>query len=270
MTICVSVRVAEGLVLAADSIVTLEGTMNTLQGQQRTILQTFEYANKVTQIKDYPIGVMSWGIAGIGDRSIQSLIMEFEHNYPAIKENPSFSVKEVADKLITFFNSKYNAAYMPGNPQPPLGLFIGGYSVRQFFSDQFVYEFPLYTDWQPARPNKPDGNPSFGATWFGQKDALIRLIKGYDIRGLDELIKRGVDRAIIQKFIDDNVTELPLIFDGMPIQDAIDFANYAIQVVAGYFRFAIGTPLCGGNIDIAVITPVAFHWAQRKQWSTKE
>ena len=45
MTICVSVRVGEGLVLAAGSMVTLEGTMGTQQG----VLQTFEYASKLTR-----------------------------------------------------------------------------------------------------------------------------------------------------------------------------------------------------------------------------
>jgi len=35
MTICVSVRIPEGLILAADSMVTIEGSINTLQGRQK-------------------------------------------------------------------------------------------------------------------------------------------------------------------------------------------------------------------------------------------
>ena len=45
------------------------------------------------------------------------------------------------------------------------------------------------------------------------------------------------------------------MFDGMPLQDAVDFANYAVQLTIGRFRFAAGVPVCGGNVDIAVITP---------------
>jgi hypothetical protein len=84
------------------------------------------------------------------------------------------------------------------------------------------------------------------------------------------LIKRGADKVIVQKWAKDHVSELPLVFDGMPLQDAVDFANFAIQLTIGTFRFALGPPICGGDVDIAVITPAAFHWAQRKQWSVKE
>lgn len=270
MTICVSVRIPEGIVLAADSMVSLVGTRDTPQGQQTGVFQTFEFANKVTQFKDYPIGVMSWGTASISDRSIQSLIMECEHDYLSLEKNESYTVKEIADKLLKELKAKYEATYPTSGQQPSLGLYIGGYSSQQFFSDQYQYEFPRSSDWEIVRQNKPDGSPSFGADWFGQTDALRRLIKGYNAKALEELVKRGVDKTIIQKWIDDNVAELPLIFDGMPIQDAVDFANYAVQVTIGCFRFAAGPPLCGGNIDIAVITPAAFHWAQRKQWSVKE
>jgi len=270
MTICVSVRIPEGLVLAADSMVSLLGTRDTPQGKQTGVIQTFEFANKVSQIKNYPIGVMSWGIANISDRSIQSLIMEFEYNYPSLKDNESYTVKEVANELLRGLQDKYNVAYSSETKKPPLGFYVGGYSSGQFFSDQYSYEFPKNQDWAEVRPNKPDGSPNFGADWFGQKNALARLIKGYDINALSELVKRGADKAIIQKWVDDNVSELPLIFDGMPIQDAVDFADYAVQVTIGCFRFGVGPPLCGGDIDIAVITPAAFHWSRRKQWSIKE
>ena len=84
-----------------------------------------------------------------------------------------------------------------------------------------------------------------------------------------ELVKRGVDKSIIQKWIDDSVSELPLVFDGMPLQDAVDFANFAVNLVIGRFRFGMGTPTCGGAVDIAVIRPNNFDWAQRKRWSIK-
>jgi len=270
VTICVSVRVAEGLVLAADSAVMLEGRLKTPQGEATGVLQTFEFGNKVARFKDYPIGIMSWGMGSISDRSIQSLIMECEYAHPTQQDNPKYTVKSVADALLEFLRPRYDGAYPPKDKRPRLGLLVGGYSAGEFFADQYVYEFPTSSEWQIVRPNKPDGCPSFGANWYGQRDALVRLVKGYDEGGLNELLKRGADKAIVQKWVDDNVSELPLVFDGMPLQDAIEFANYAVQVVIGRFRFALGPPLCGGDIDIAVITPSAFQWAQRKQWAIKE
>jgi len=78
MSICVSVRVAEGLVLAADSATVLMGYISP-QHKAPSIIQSFQYANKVCQVGDLPVGVMSWGNAAILDRTIQSLIMECEY-----------------------------------------------------------------------------------------------------------------------------------------------------------------------------------------------
>jgi hypothetical protein len=268
VTICVSVKVAEGLVLAADSAVTLSGTITTPQGAQTAIIQTFEYANKVTQIKDYPVGTMSWGIGSIGDRSIQSLVMEHDHGLPLRTDNKEFTVRGLADGLIGFITARYESAYGEVSNKPLLGFLVGGYSHGSFFAEEYQAEFPDPT-LQVRRPDRPDRRPSFGADWFGQVDALTRLIKGYDGRTLDELVNRGADKEIVQKWVDDQVSELPLVFDGMPLQDAIEFAEYAVQVVIGRYRFGAGTPLCGGDVDIAVITPTSFKWAQRKQWAIK-
>ena len=271
MTICVSVSVAEGLVLAADSAVTLQGQVKTSGGTANGVLQQFNFANKVTRFKDYPIGIMSWGSASISDRSIQSLVMEFEHTYQSVEEwTKPFTVLDVAHDLLQFMKNRYNNAYTDTKQQPALGMFVGGYPQNEFFADAYTCEFPKKVGWSQVRPKTPDGRPSFGANWFGQTGPLLRLIKGYDPQGLSELIKRGADKAIVQKWVDDSISEFPLIFDGMPLQDAIDFASYATQVVTGAFRFGVGPPLCGGDVDIAVITPTTFRWAQRKQWAITE
>ncbi|MFZ5450249.1 MAG: hypothetical protein ACOZF2_00030 [Thermodesulfobacteriota bacterium] len=269
MTICVSVKVAEGLVLAADSAVMLSGTIRTPQGEAEGIIQTFQYANKVTRFKDYPIGIMNWGSGSIGDRSLQSLIMEFEYGYESKAKNKLYNVKMIADELLLFIKKRYDAAYQT-EIKPQLGLFIGGYSADKFFPDTLFYNFPQSKKWEEVRPDNPDGRPSFGSNWFGQIDALVRLFKGYDFESLEVLVKRGVDEKIIEKWVQDAVSELLIIFDGMPLQDAIDYAEYAVQVVIGRFRFGPGPPLCGGDIDIAVVTPNNFEWAKRKLWAIKE
>jgi hypothetical protein len=265
MTICVSVKVGEGLVLAADSAVVLEGIFNTPVGPQQGILQNFEFANKVTHFKDYPIGVLNWGLGSINARSIQSLIMEFEYSYQSINDNTNYTVKQIADNLLDFIKTRYDAGF-PTDPKPNLGILVGGYSANHFFPEKYVYEFPISKEFSLVRPDRPDGTPDFGANWFGMTDALIRLVLGFDPNAINELVNRGVNKAIVEQWVKDGVASLPLIFDGMPLQDAIDFAEYAIQVVIGRFRFGLGPPLCGGDIDIAVITPNAFRWARRKQW----
>ncbi|MGA3130954.1 MAG: hypothetical protein ABSD59_09150 [Terracidiphilus sp.] len=266
MTICVSVQVAEGLIFAADSAVTLSGL---LQGQSTPqVLQIFESANKVTQFGDYPIGVMSWGMGAIHNRTVQSLIMEHEYAYPKQKDVPDFQVRKIAEDLVAFIRARYDAAFTDPANRPAMGLAIGGHSHDQFFAEQYKCEFPG-TDFLAVRQNLANGFPSFGANWFGMPDALTRLICGYDPGSLTELINRGVDKAIVDKWVADGIGQIPIVFDGMPLKDAIDFADYCARVTIGRWRFAVGPNLCGGEVDIAVMRPRSFQWAQRKRWSIK-
>jgi len=271
MSICVSVRVAEGLVLAADSANVLLGLMDPKQ-KEPSIIQTFEHANKVCQLADLPIGVMSWGNAAIRDRTIQSLIMECEYEHEDVFKKQDCSVRTAAETLLHFIRHRYDRAHpeRAGRDRPTIGVLVGGYSYRQFYSELYAFSLPNGEDVETVRPNKADGTPSFGTNWFGSGEALTRLIKGFDPRVLDDMVAHGIERDSVEAWAQAAVGELPLIFDGMPLQDAIDFANFAVQVTIGVCRFRAGPPVCGGKVDIAVITPGKFHWAQRKQWAIKE
>lgn len=276
MTICVSVKVPEGLIFACDSAVVLSNTVIQDGHPVTNIVQNFNFANKLTQVKDYPIAVMSWGLASLSERTIHSLVMEFENSYPKACDNQGYKVEKVTTDLIEFIQAQYDKVYQTsdGKKIPPenriLGVTVGGFSDKQFFAEQYVYQFPISTKHEVVRQNRPDGNPDFGVNWWGLTDALVRLIIGFDPASLEVLIQRGVDRQIIQKWIDDHVSMLPLIFNGMPLQDAIDIAEYCVQVVIGRYRFGPGAPLCGGDIDIAVIRPNSFKWSKHKQWAIKD
>ena len=175
--------------MAADSAVMLTGTVPTPQGPMNMVIQNFNYANKVTHFKDYPIGILTWGLGSIEARSIQSLIMEFEYGYLTREAKEEYTVREVADGLLEFIKARYDRSFPPPPaapapapavaptpvptppPRPGLGLLVGGYSHREFFSNQYVYQFPDDANWTEVRPNQPDGRPSFGANWYGLTDA---------------------------------------------------------------------------------------------------
>ena len=57
----------------------------------------------------------------------------------------------------------------------------------------------------------------------------------------------------------------------MPIQDAIDLAEFLVDLTTRYVRFKPGLPTVGGPIEIAAITKhEGFKWIQRKHYfSTK-
>ena len=51
----------------------------------------------------------------------------------------------------------------------------------------------------------------------------------------------------------------------MPLGDAIAYAEFVVSLTIGRYRFAIGAELCGGPIDVAVITRAdGFSWFRTK------
>jgi hypothetical protein len=282
MTICVSVKVSEGLVLAADSTAAIQGALG--KGPSG-ILKTYDHVRKLSHIKDYPIGTLAWGTALIGARSIESLIKEYEYTLPSVEEELKkgkdgriqgkakpvppfkFSVEEIAGGLlrhiVDFYKAEFNS--QPVEKRPGLGILVSGYSSRQFFPEQWLISLPKSGELQRIRPDV-NGKPDFGAIWFGLTDAIVRLHWGRDDGAADILAQRfNVPPEQINEIL--APLQYPVIFDGMPLQDAIDYAVYLVNVAIGRYRFVIGAPLCGGEIDVAVITPDTFTWIQRKTWS---
>jgi len=287
MTVCVSVKVSEGLVLAADSTATIQGTLK--QGGQNTagILKTYDHMRKLSHVKDYPIGTLTWGTALVGSRSVESLIKEYEHSLPSLEEEQEkikelrmrgeadidkryeYNLKEIAEGLLNHIRKFYDAEFeiQPNEQRPSLGILVSGYSSSKFFPRQWLINLPTSTRLEEVRPDVSD-KPSFGANWFGLTDAIKRLHFGRDDQAIHILTEHfQVSPQEIHELL--ARLEYPVVFDGMPLQDAIDYAVYLINVAIGRYRFVIGAPLCGGEIDVAVITPNEFTWIQRKFWQVR-
>lgn len=112
-----------------------------------------------------------------------------------------------------------------------------------------------------------------GATWIGQTDVLVRLVRGWSPE-----IKRNkviaelpqVKREDFLHALDDQ--EYIINWATMTVQDAINFSSLAIrttenlqQITDGTYAAPGSSPGVGGPIDIAVITPEkGFFWVKRK------
>lgn len=266
MPIVVAVKVNDGLVLAADSAVVVHGGP---AGQPPGVLKTYDYGRKLSHVKDYPIGTLNWGVSLLGSRTIESLINEYEFSLPSAKDATAqgFKVREIADKLRTFLLNRYEAQYGPlsSGEQPPLGVLVSGYSDGAYFPEQYLFEFPATPEIQVRRPDKENGEPNFGVDWFGLTDAITRLIKGVDPR-LAPVFAGRLQISPDEAWQSLAQFEYPIAFEGMPLQDAIDLAVYLVEMTIGRYRFAVGAPLCGGEVDVAVITPRGFTWVYRKNW----
>lgn len=245
MTICTSVKVRDGLVLGTDSMTQILGQD---QHGNRLTVKSYCNARKLFQIGKSPIGVMTYGIGNLGPRSIQGFVREFSSDYSA--EN---NVKSVSKNLFEFFNKAYHDEF-GDTPGAPLGFFIAGYSSVQPFPEEWEFLLPRDKEIRRVRPLD-----QFGASWRGTDLPFIRLYKGYDPRTVQELRKMGVSEEVIDKAV--KRFESPVAYNGMPVQNAANFAVFILQTTIGLSTFELGSPSCGGPLQIATILPeTGFEW----------
>lgn len=272
MSILVAVRVGEGLVLAADSASTL--MVQTSEGQVG-VGKIFNHATKLLQLRDYPIGVGTWGAGNIGDRTISSLVSEFANSRRALSElgPDDINVRSEAEGLLDSLCGAYEG-FIPDwreKAHPQVGMIVGGYSGNAFFPEEYVFLVPE-REFIALREPGPEGQQDFGANWYGMTDAIVRLHHGRDEKVPQILVEEGIDKAVIERLMERLHTEAQyqIPFGGMPLQDAIDYAMYLVGVTVGRYRFVLGAESCGGPIDVAMITrDRGFQWVQQKQLRTR-
>jgi hypothetical protein len=287
MTIAVAVKVHDGVVLAADSAASI---LHPQAGAHGLAAWVYNNANKVFRFtREIRVGGVVWGAGSIGNVSISTLATDLAQRFriagdPLGVTPANYTMQEVAEKTRRFFfDEKYLAAYPvpPGGtpaPVPPqrpsLGLLIAGFSAGADLAE--VYRIEINDGICPA-PILAKSAEETGYLWYGQPDALNRLLLGYDagLRSVFEqlLQQGGVPVAQLGGVVDGLMTQvtqlldIPLYTPPMPIQDAIDLAEFLVQTAIGFTRFRAGSPTVGGPIEIAAITKHdGFMWVRHKEY----
>lgn len=276
MTIVISVKVNDGIVLAADSVTSF------LENDGR-VRKTYDYANKITNlVKVWPIGAMTYGSGGIGNSSIATLSKDLRKQLDPstntdsrfVLDQRNYSVREVAEKALLFLSEEFDRVYS----EPMQGYFLGyrvcGYSSGASLAESWEVGIDPTGPFGPE-PLYPDvnGSQSFGPRWAGEPEALDRLILGMSSRALAALEHLGLDKDVAA----DTVSKLrgalyqQLDHPAMPIQDAIDLAKFLAESAAGFSRFSMRTATVGGPIEVATITKhEGFRWVSRKHFYSAE
>jgi hypothetical protein len=248
MTIVAAVKSRDCLVIGTDSMTQVIGP-----GVNGTtlVLKSYSNATKLFQLGDLPIAIATWGAGNLGSLSVGGLVSEFQSHV-----TPAANLQAIAQELSTFIQTSYIAAYPPTpppglpppqqpNPLPILGFFIGGYSGNQPLPELWEVRFPgpsVTRIWSPQ---------DSGAAWRGIEIPFTRLHFGADPRIKGVLTQAGVDASTIQQVT--TGFQSPVIFDSMPIQDAVGFAEYILRTTIGFTTYETGSPSCGEPIQVAVI-----------------
>jgi len=267
MTVCVSVKVHDCLIFAADSASSLMGQS---PDGEPVVLNVWAHGNKVFNLyKSKPIAAMTCGMGHMGPASISNLAKDLRSKLvgeEGFKLDPAtYTMKEVAEKSEAFFKERYGK--IDPAPAGPHGFefWVGGYGAH--CDNAEIWKISLQSgEWLPLElvaGQEQDGHVS----WGGQPQAINRLLLGYDPALADALVDFGLPEEITRPLFEQLQARLatPLVHPAMPIQDAINLTSFLVDLTKRYFAFLPGADVVGGATDIATVTKhEGFKWIKRK------
>jgi len=281
MTIAVSLKVHEGVVLASDSASTLaqvqsDGTMS--------VANVYYNVNKIANlVKGLPLGVMTWGSGSIGPESISTLFKDLRQMLTGERPGPGgadwkvdfsdYAVADIADRAREFIYQTKYASVFEGNDQvPDLGLVVAGYSTDGPHAE--AYKIEMGSSGCPS-PTQMWPGAECGFFVGGQPAAVVRLVHGVDPKVTKVLVDRfdlSPEKAGQLAEIMREQLSVPLVQEPMPFQDALDLAEFFVDLTSRYIRFLpVGATTVGGPIEVAGITKhEGFKWVKRKQYYSTE
>jgi len=230
MSLVVTVYVPSGIVMAADSRMSVLRSQDREEGEGKTRLQQqlvlSDNAFKVVELRKIGVGISLYDAGIINNEPVDSHVHRFEEEVLTADDD----VLTAADKFVEHFKT--------GFPNVGIGFHISGYRHEDRASIPYVLVGHTTREPEPKRVNAvEDGRVQYGITRAGETQIANRLI---------------------------DPKQLPL-FNAMPVQDAVDYAVHLIRTTIDTMRFEPQFPSVGGPIDIAVVTPDGFRWVQRKE-----
>ena len=257
MSLGVIVKAPVGLVLAAESRITLAG-----QFPGGTAVQVnYDNASKVFDFQpphDW-IGVVTWGLAVLENRTAQSHLPAFTNALG--KER--IPVLEFAKKLSEFFMDRWSEANLPDSG-PPMTFAVGGFDEDDPYGKVYIMDIP-----HSPQPEERSKN-QFGYTWGGQGNFVERITRGYESAVLGTVAEKfgfGIDEPKMKELIEAlGPLQMPIPLEAMPLQDCVDLAIFFIRSTITAQSLSVGTRGCGGALDVATITALEpLNFIQRKR-----
>lgn len=241
MSFVITVYVPEGIVMASDSRQSITIGGQTPEGKELPRIETVasDFTYKTFLLKQQ-VGISTFGDALLGKIQMESHIKRLEEE--KITEDDTVDI--VKDKLIAYFKEKF--------PQADTSFHIAGFKKEEKASVPYLYFCNIKIN-ENKRINFDEKTKRvvYGCSWGGQSDIISTILKPYQILGSD-------NKPIA-------APKFPIIYDSMNLQDAIDFATYAVRTTIDTMRFQARPKNVGGPIDVLLITPDKAKWIQRKE-----
>lgn len=233
MSFIITVHTNEGIIMASDSRITYSKINALPNGNVETIIgsQITDTTYK-TFLCNPRIGISTCGVSDIN----QILIAGYIEKFISENVNDESSIDDVSKGLVDYFSSFclglktifLVAGYNKGDLLPKVN--------RVFIADKNIQA------WDASNP---------GAIWDGETTTLSKLVSPVGIKQSDG------------SYID--MPNNGIGFNFFTLQDAINFANYAVDVTIKTMAFENCAKTVGGPIDILAIKPDKAFWIARKE-----
>lgn len=230
----------EGIVMASDSRLTLNTV--TQQGNQQ-VQTSFPQsdANYKTFLAPNNIGISTFGAAAIEGVPISGYIESFiQERLSQDRRNPH----QVATLLLDYFRSLTNV--------PDTGFHVAGYNHENGQQVPEIWRIIVIRN-EIVQINQ--ASQTGGVAWDGEGDIIARLLHQVTITHGDGTT------SILPNY--------PVQWIFFTLQDAIDYAIYAVKITRDTMRFQSRIKTVGGPVDVLVIKPGQESnraiWIQRKE-----
>ncbi len=259
----------EGIVLAADSRVTINAERAVNDKLTVLLPSTFDNATKLLKVngQDY-VGAVTYGLGAIGQnepRTAHSFLPEFEVWLSQKGGGQRLSVQDFSKRLSEFFMEQWVSMMPKEYNADPLIFLVGGYDEGAPYGKVFQVVIPG----QPEPKEQSEGQGVFGITWGGQFQILTRLLSGYDpnltLAIKDRLKLSDAQKQDLDQFLGP-AFNLPIPYQFLPLQDCVDLSIFLVRTTIELQKWMIDIRGVGGVIDVATITRTeGFKYVQRKE-----
>lgn len=251
MSLGIAFKGPEGIVLAADSRVTLTAQLPNQKGM--IFPATYDNATKLLRVtgQDF-VGAITYGAGAIGQKDFRtphSFMPEFEQELQAKR----LSVKAFARRLGEFFQRQWTAGMPKTYKGPDMQFMVGGYDKGAPYGRVFQVSIPS----APKPIERNLGQGVFGISWGGQIEFTDRLIQGFDT-ALPAIVQQHLSlsesqRDILTGHLKSQLSvRIPYQF--LPLQDCVDLSIFLIRTTMKIQTWLVGVRGVGGAIDVATIT----------------
>jgi hypothetical protein len=233
MSFIIALHIGEGLVMASDSRITYNTTSNNVDGSKSIQLGVhFSNSTPKTFLTPSKVGISCCGDSSIKSKPITGYIESF------VEEHKNDGIDTIKDFVIPYFTgleAGLNTTFI-----------LGGYANVSGCVIQKLYRINTMT-----KIVEEIDTSTQGAVWSGEIDVMSRILTTV------------YSKTTKGKY--DEIVSYPILWQYFTLQDAVDFARYAIKTTIDTMKFQSRVKTVGGSIDILVIKPTEAFWIEKRE-----